>query len=65
MAALDVGAALPDIAWPAQVELLAGRRVVRPRYEVVHGARRVLPCGAQFRAAASAAIDAASSFTSA
>lgn len=39
MAAMDVGALLPDIAWPAQVELLAGRRVVRPRYEVIHGRR--------------------------
>lgn len=40
MAAMDVGAALPDVAWPAQVELLAGRRVVRPRYEIVQGRRR-------------------------
>jgi hypothetical protein len=38
-AAIDVGTLLPGIAWPAQVELRAGRHVVRPRYEVVRGNR--------------------------
>ena len=29
----------PGLHWPAQVELRAGRHVVRPRYEVVRGGR--------------------------
>lgn len=33
--ALDVAALLPDLRWPAQIEVLAGRHIVRPRYEVV------------------------------
>lgn len=33
-AKLDVGAALPDLAWPAQVEVRAGKHLVRPRYEI-------------------------------
>lgn len=37
--ALDVAELLPDVRWPAQVEVRAGRHVVRPRYEVVRGAR--------------------------
>ena len=37
--ALDVGEMLPDARWPAQVELRAGRHVVRPRYEVARGGR--------------------------
>ncbi len=37
--ALDVGEMLGAVRWPAQVELLAGRHVVRPRYEVVCGGR--------------------------
>ena len=37
--ALDVAELLPDVHWPAQVEVRAGRHVVRPRYEVVRGAR--------------------------
>jgi hypothetical protein len=37
--ALDVGAMLPGLHWPAQVELRAGRHVVRPRYEVTRGGR--------------------------
>lgn len=37
--ALDVGALLPDLRWPAQVELRSGRHVVRPRYEVVRDGR--------------------------
>ena len=32
-------ALLPGVAWPAQIELRAGRHVVRPRYEVVAAAR--------------------------
>jgi len=38
-AAIDVGAVLPGVAWPAQVELRAGRHVVRPRYEVIRAGR--------------------------
>ncbi len=37
--ALDVAELLPDLRWPAQIELLAGRHVVRPRYEVIRGTR--------------------------
>ncbi len=37
--ALDVGAILPGLRWPAQIELRAGRHVVRPRYEVTRGDR--------------------------
>ncbi len=37
--ALDVGAMLSSVRWPAQVELRAGRHVVRPRYEVVRDGR--------------------------
>ena len=37
--AIDVAELLPDVRWPAQVELRAGRHVVRPRYEVVRGGR--------------------------
>ncbi len=32
--AIDVGAVLPGLRWPAQLELRSGRHVVRPRYEV-------------------------------
>lgn len=32
--ALDVATFFPDLSWPAQIELLAGRHVVRPRYEI-------------------------------
>lgn len=38
--AVDVGAVLPGVAWPAQVELRAGRHTVRPRYEVLEEGRR-------------------------
>jgi hypothetical protein len=31
---LDVGRMLPGLHWPAQIEVQAGRHVVRPRYEV-------------------------------
>jgi len=40
--AIDVAALLPGVTWPAQVELRAGRHLVRPRYEVVrHGRTRI------------------------
>ena len=34
--AVDVAALLPDLAWPAQIELRAGKHMVRPRYEVIN-----------------------------
>ncbi|MDE2006147.1 MAG: hypothetical protein KGI51_06245, partial [Rhodospirillales bacterium] len=37
--AVDAGALLPGVAWPAQIEIRAGRHVVRPRYEVVRAGR--------------------------
>jgi hypothetical protein len=37
--AVDVARLLPDVRWPAQIELHAGRHVVRPRYEVTRGER--------------------------
>lgn len=37
--ALDTRDFLPDLRWPAQIELRAGRHVVRPRYEVTRGDR--------------------------
>jgi len=36
---LDVADWLPDLRWPAQIELRAGRHIVRPRYEVTRGER--------------------------
>jgi hypothetical protein len=36
---VDVAKLLPDVRWPAQIELRAGRHVVRPRYEVVRDGR--------------------------
>lgn len=38
--AVDVAALLPGLAWPRQIELRAGKHVVRPRYEVLAGERR-------------------------
>jgi hypothetical protein len=38
--ALDVARLLPGLHWPAQIELRAGRHMVRPRYEVVRAGRR-------------------------
>jgi hypothetical protein len=35
--AIDAGALLPDLAWPAQIEIDAGKHFVRPRYEVMRG----------------------------
>jgi hypothetical protein len=40
--AVDVAALLPDLAWPAQIELHAGKHMVRPRYEIIDGKRRRL-----------------------
>ncbi len=37
--ALDTASLLPDVRWPAQLEVLAGRHMVRPRYEVVQQGR--------------------------
>ncbi len=42
-AAIDVGTLLPDLAWPDQIEIQAGKHFVRPRYEVVAaGGRRLM-----------------------
>jgi hypothetical protein len=38
--AVDVAEFLPGLAWPKQVELRAGKHMVRPRYEVVEAGRR-------------------------
>ena len=35
--AVDVAKLLPEVKWPAQIEIRAGRHVVRPRYEVFRG----------------------------
>jgi hypothetical protein len=37
--ALDVADLLPGLRWPAQIEVHAGRHMVRPRYEVVAAGR--------------------------
>jgi hypothetical protein len=37
--AMDVADYLPDVHWPAQIEIRTGRHVVRPRYEVTHNDR--------------------------
>jgi hypothetical protein len=37
--AVNVGEMLPGLQWPAQIELRAGRHVVRPRYEVARRER--------------------------
>jgi hypothetical protein len=37
--AVDVSELLPEVHWPAQIELRAGRYVVRPRYEVIRDGR--------------------------
>jgi hypothetical protein len=36
---VDVAELLPGLAWPAQIELHAGKHVVRPRYEIVENGR--------------------------
>ena len=33
--AIDVGALIPDARWPQQIEVQAGKHMVRPRYEVI------------------------------
>ena len=38
--AVDVSDLLPQVVWPAQIELRAGKHMVRPRYEVVEDGRR-------------------------
>jgi hypothetical protein len=38
--AVDVGDLLPGLAWPRQIEVHAGKHMVRPRYEVVAAGRR-------------------------
>ena len=38
--AVDVAELLPDLAWPAQIELHAGKHMVRPRYEIIEQTRR-------------------------
>jgi hypothetical protein len=38
--AVDVGELLPGLSWPRQIEIRAGKHVVRPRYEIVAGKRR-------------------------
>jgi hypothetical protein len=38
--AVDVAELLPDLLWPRQIELRAGKHIVRPRYEVQDGERR-------------------------
>jgi hypothetical protein len=37
--AIDAGAMLPRVTWPEQIEIRAGRHVVRPRYEVTRAGR--------------------------
>jgi hypothetical protein len=39
---VDVAELLPGLAWPAQIELHAGKHIVRPRYEIVENGRRRL-----------------------
>ena len=38
--AIDVATLLPGLHWPAQIELRAGRHLVRPRYEITAAGRR-------------------------
>lgn len=37
--AIPVADCLPDLCWPAQIELRSGRHLVRPRYEITHAGR--------------------------
>ncbi|MCG8546387.1 MAG: hypothetical protein MJE12_19485 [Alphaproteobacteria bacterium] len=37
---VDVAALLPDVAWPEQIEVTAGKHFVRPRYEILTAANR-------------------------
>ncbi|MGH7123808.1 MAG: hypothetical protein ACREFI_05505, partial [Stellaceae bacterium] len=36
---IDVGALLPEVRWPQQLEVQAGKHMVRPRYEVVRAGK--------------------------
>ncbi|HEV8679288.1 MAG TPA: hypothetical protein VGQ90_07920, partial [Stellaceae bacterium] len=38
--AVDVADLLPALAWPRQIEVRAGKHVVRPRYEIIAGNQR-------------------------
>lgn len=38
--ALDVASLLPDLQWPQQIEIQAGKYFVRPRYEIIKGNRK-------------------------
>jgi hypothetical protein len=38
--AVNISELLPGISWPAQIELRAGKHMVRPRYEVIERGRR-------------------------
>jgi hypothetical protein len=38
--AVNVADLLPEVLWPAQLELRAGKHMVRPRYEVIENGRR-------------------------
>ena len=38
--AVDIGKVLPGLSWPSQVELRAGKHMVRPRYEILDRSRR-------------------------
>jgi len=40
--AVDIAELLPAAAWPSQIELHAGKHIVRPRYEIIeHNRRRI------------------------
>jgi hypothetical protein len=38
--AVELAELLPDVAWPEQIELRAGKHMVRPRYEIIARGRR-------------------------
>jgi hypothetical protein len=38
--ALDVASLLPELRWPQQIEIQAGKYFVRPRYEIIKDTRR-------------------------
>jgi hypothetical protein len=38
--AIEISELLPDLAWPKQIELRAGKHMVRPRYEIIERGRR-------------------------
>jgi hypothetical protein len=47
--ALDVGDLMPDARWPQQLEVVAGKHFVRPRYEVLaaSGRTRIAHCNVE------------------